>query len=388
MKIPGFALVDCNNFYASCERIFNPELEGKPIGILSNNDGIIVALSNELKALGITRGTPGFKIRHLLKRHDIHLFSSNYTLYGDISSRVMESLARFTPDLEIYSIDEAFLSLAGLEHLDLTAYGKKIRKMIKRWIGLPVSIGIGPTKTLAKIANHVAKRRQELNGVFDITAHPDIEQIMASIDVKKVWGIGPQYAKLLHRNGIHNVLQLSRAPHRWVKKRMTIVGLRTVMELNGVPCIELEEKADPKKEIVSSKSFGTPVTSLQELQEAEGYLKKESLEKLAKKHNVPLSRIYSLSTFYKSLSLVPPARHTCTVCTGTACHVRGAPKIIEQVSKKLKIKVGETTEDGNMKLETANCLGACALGPLVVIDKDYHGNASALTITKTIEKYK
>ncbi len=268
MSIPRFALVDCNNFYAACERVFNPELEGKPIGILSNNDGIIVALSNELKELGIKRGTPGFKIRHLLKKHDIHLFSSNYTLYGDLSSRVMESLAKFTPDLEIYSIDEAFLSLDGLEHLDLNAYGREIRTTIKRWLGLPVSIGIGPTKTLAKAANHVAKRRKELKGVFDITGHPEFEQILTSIDVINIWGIGFQYAKLLHRNGVHNAWLLSRAPQRWIKKRMTIVGLRTVMELNGISCIDLEEKAAPRKEIVSSKSFGKPVTTLQELQEA------------------------------------------------------------------------------------------------------------------------
>jgi len=263
-----FALVDCNNFYAACERVFAPELEGKPIGILSNNDGIIVALSDELKQLGINRGVPLFKIKDQIRKYDIRIFSSNYTLYGDMSSRVMKILSRFTPDFEIYSIDEAFLRLSEFRHLDLTAYARKIKHVVHQWTGLPVSIGIGPTKTLAKLANHVAKRRKDLAGVFDLTDHPRKDNILASIDVKRVWGVGPQYAKLLHRNGFHNVLQLAGAPRKWIKKKMTVVGLRTVLELNGTSCIDLEQDLDPKKEIVSSKSFGQPVTELKDLQEA------------------------------------------------------------------------------------------------------------------------
>ncbi|MBN1327172.1 MAG: Y-family DNA polymerase [Candidatus Cloacimonetes bacterium] len=274
-----FALVDCNNFYASCERVFNPALEHKPIGILSNNDGIIVALSNELKALGVSRGTPVFKLKELIKKHDIRIFSSNYSLYGDMSARVMKILAYYTPDLEIYSIDEAFLSLRGMAG-NMTAYADQIRNRIRQWTGLPVSIGIGPSKTLAKIANHVAKRNQRLKGVFDISDHPRFNEILAAVDVKHIWGIGPQYAKLLHRNGINNALQLTNAPRDWIRRKLTIMGLRTVMELRGVSCLELELITEPKKEIVSSRSFGNPVTKLQDLREATTAYCTRAVEKL------------------------------------------------------------------------------------------------------------
>ncbi|MBN2461127.1 MAG: Y-family DNA polymerase [Candidatus Cloacimonetes bacterium] len=291
-----FALVDCNNFYAACERVFNPELRDKPIGILSNNDGIIVALSEELKQLGIKRGTPVFEIRKQIARHDIRIFSSNYTLYGDMSARVMKILTFFTPDLEIYSIDEAFLHLNGLRHLDLTAYGYKIRNSIRKWTGLPVSVGIGPTKTLAKIANRVAKKNGKLDGVFDITVRPDRDRILAGIDVKHVWGVGPQYANLLHRNGFHNVLQLAEAPQKWIKKKMTLVGLRTVLELRGISCIDLEQDIDPKKEIVSSKSFGIPVLSLQDLREALNSYCIRAVEKLREEKQVASQIMVYLTT--------------------------------------------------------------------------------------------
>lgn len=296
MKKEMFALVDCNNFYASCERVFNPDLLGKPVGILSNNDGIIVSLSKELKELDIPRGTPGFKIKHLIKKNDIRLLSSNYSLYGDMSVRVMKTLAQFTPDLEIYSIDEAFLCLTGLEHLDLTEYGNRIKKTVYKWTGLPVSIGIGYTKTLAKIANHVAKRRKNTGGVFDITNYPHMEKMLESIDVKHVWGVGSQYSKLLHRNGIHNVLQLANAPQEWIKKKMTIMGLRTVLELRGTSCIDLELDVDPKKEIVSSKSFGVPVTKFEDLKEATFTYCIRAVEKLREEHQVASQIMVYLTT--------------------------------------------------------------------------------------------
>ena len=178
---PVFALVDCNNFYASCERVFNPRLEGQPVVVLSNNDGCVVARSNEAKALGIGMGVPEFQIRPLLRRHRVHVLSSNYALYGDMSQRVMDTLAQFTPNLEIYSIDEAFLDLAGFERRNLAAYGREIRATVARWTGLPVSIGIAETKTLAKLANHLAKKRHADNGVFDLSTEPDRDLLLDSI---------------------------------------------------------------------------------------------------------------------------------------------------------------------------------------------------------------
>jgi len=281
-----FALIDCNNFYVSCERVFQPSLRNKPVGVLSNNDGCIVALSDELKKLNIPRGTPGFKIKHLLKKYDIKLFSSNYALYADMSARVMEILYQFTPDVEIYSIDEAFLSLVGFEHLNLTDYGKKIQKTVKQWTGIPVSVGIGPTKTLAKIANRIAKKHKGYKSVFNILNHPKTDEILASIDVKHIWGVGPRYAKMLHRHRICNALELANAPQNWVKKRMTIVGLKTCKELKGISCLDLEMDISPKKEIVSSRSFGKPVSTLEELQEAASSYCIRAVEKLRSQRSV------------------------------------------------------------------------------------------------------
>jgi len=282
-----FALVDCNSFYASCEKVFNPKLENKPVGVLSNNDGIIVALSPELKKLGVTRGTPGFKIdKNLIRKHDIRIFSSNYTLYGDMSGRVMQTLSHFSPNIEIYSIDEAFLSLSGFEYLNLTDYGRKIKETIRQWTGLPVSIGIGPTKTLAKVANRFAKKHSYAQGVFDITEHPDSHKILEWVEVESIWGVGRQYAKMLRRNGIKNAYQLSQTPDKWVQKKMTIVGLRTAKELRGISCIDLEMDIDPKKEIVSSKSFGVPVTEFQDLLEATTSYCLRAVEKLREENQV------------------------------------------------------------------------------------------------------
>jgi DNA polymerase V len=268
MKKEIVALIDCNNFYVSCERVFRPDLEGKPVGVLSNNDGIIVSASNELKALGLGRGTNPYHEMNAMRKHKVQLFSSNYALYGDMSARVMKTLSMFTPELEIYSIDEAFLSLKGFEHLDLIEYGLEIKQTVQKWIGIPVSVGIGPTKTLAKIANHIAKKYKKFGGVFDITDHPNFDKVLKSVSVGKVWGVGPQYSKMLKKNGIENALQLSKAPENWVQKRMSIVGLRTKKELCGTSCIDLDLDISPKKEIITSRSFGKPVTALEDMKEA------------------------------------------------------------------------------------------------------------------------
>ncbi|NQT65835.1 MAG: Y-family DNA polymerase [FCB group bacterium] len=291
------ALVDCNSFYASCEKVFNPHLANKPVGILSNNDGIIVALSNELKKLGISRGAAAFKIdKRFIKKHGIKLFSSNYTLYGDMSARVMNTLSIFTPDLEIYSIDEAFLSLRGFEHLNLTDYGRQIKKIVWQHTGLPVSIGIGPTKTLAKVANRFAKKHNFAEGVFDITGHPDRYKILRWVEVEHIWGVGRQYAKMLRRNGITNAYELTQVPDKWVQNKMTIVGLRMVKELRGISCLDLEMDMKPKKEIVSSKSFGNPVTELQELMEAASDYCCVAVKKLRSENQVASLIIVFLST--------------------------------------------------------------------------------------------
>ncbi|MGL4368694.1 MAG: Y-family DNA polymerase, partial [Spirochaetota bacterium] len=235
-----YALVDCNNFYVSCERLFNPSLEGKPVGVLSNNDGCVVSRSNELKALGVKVGTPAFKCEADVKKYGGALLSSNYTLYGDISSRVMDVLSMFAPDIEIYSIDEAFLLLDGCAEKDMNAYGHRIRNTVRRWTGIPVSVGIAATKTLAKAANRMAKKDPSHNGVFILTDEKTIDNHLASFSASDIWGIGGQYAKKLASHNILTARDLKNADDAWIQKNLTIVGLRTAIELRGISCIEME----------------------------------------------------------------------------------------------------------------------------------------------------
>ena len=214
---PVFALIDCNNFYASCERVFSPRLEGQPIVVLSNNDGCVVARSNEAKALGIGMGVPEFQIRPLLRTHQVQVFSSNYRLYGDMSQRVMETLEQFTPALEVYSIDEAFLSVVGVERRDLTEYGRQIRRTVKQWTGIPVSVCIAETKALAKIANRIAKRTPDMEGVFDLLGCPDQHALLGRVAVEDVWGIGQNHARVLNQHGITTALQLREVDDQWIR---------------------------------------------------------------------------------------------------------------------------------------------------------------------------
>jgi DNA polymerase V len=262
-----FALVDCNSFYVSCERVFNPSLNGKPVIVLSNNDGCAVALSEEAKQY-IPMGAPIFEHMNVVKEQKIHLFSSNYTLYADMSRRVHEVLSAFSPNVEDYSIDESFLSLNGFKNVDLTDYGKRIRAQVLRWTGIPVSVGIAPTKTLAKIANRLAKKNKMCQGVLDLTNHPRLEDFLSSVDISDVWGVGWQYTKLLKSRGIKTALDLRNSSDGFIRKTMTVQGLRTVWELRGQSCIELEEVVPDKKEIVSSRSFGKDVDSYKEVSEA------------------------------------------------------------------------------------------------------------------------
>lgn len=280
-----FALVDCNNFYASCERVFNPSLNRKPVVIMSNNDGCAVARSEEAKEY-IGMGAPIFKCMDIVKEHNIQLFSSNYTLYADMSQRVKDVLSQFSPNIEPYSIDESFLLLNGFNKTDLNEYGEEIRNRVLQWTGIPVSVGIGPTKTLAKIANKLAKKNKMCQGVLDITNHRRTDDFLRSVEVDDVWGVGWEYAKLLKRNGIKTVLDLRDTDEAWIRKKMTVQGLRTVLELKGISCIELEEEVSDKKQIVNSRSFGKDVDNYQEISEAIASYATRAAEKLRKQNSI------------------------------------------------------------------------------------------------------
>jgi DNA polymerase V len=267
MTAPVFALVDCNNFYVSCERAFRPSLEGRPVVVLSNNDGCIIARSNEAKALGFGMADPYHLNRQKLRQHKVVVFSSNYALYGDMSRRVMDTLASFAHDIEIYSIDEAFLDLRGFEHKGLSVYAGRVRAAVRRCTGIPVSIGIGPTKTLAKIANHFAKKRPETGGVFTLL-DADADMMLEQVEVEDIWGIGRRWAAWLAGQGIMTALDLKRADPKMIREKMTVVGERIVSELNGVSCLPLEAVAPPQKGITVSRSFGRTLTGLEPIQEA------------------------------------------------------------------------------------------------------------------------
>jgi len=268
---PVFALADCNNFYVSCERVFDPMLEGRPVVVLSNNDGCVVSRSNEAKALGIKMGAPIYELSGMIKRYGVKVFSSNYALYGDMSQRVMETLSGFAEDIEIYSIDEAFLDLSGFSHENLTDYGRRISSAVKQWTGLPISIGIAETKTLAKIANKTAKKTPETKGVLDLTGSSLKERILAGTKVADIWGIGSSYSGFLERIGVKNALQLRDADSALmnrIKRKMGINGTRIIQELNGIPCYSVETCPQPKKGITVSRTFRQPIESLSELKEA------------------------------------------------------------------------------------------------------------------------
>jgi len=287
---PQFALVDVNNFYVSCERVFQPRLQKVPMVVLSNNDGCAVARSNEVKALGVRMGTPWFKMKDLARQHSILAFSSNYTLYGDMSNRVVSILRDFSPDIEVYSIDESFLRVERVAHLygGLSLMGQQIRERIRQWTGLPVCVGFGPSKTLAKLANHMAKKNPEFEGVCDLHAMSRAErrQWMARIEVSEVWGVGRRINVRLATMGIHTVLDLRNASPKAIRARFGVVMERTCEELRGVPCLDLEEVAPPRQQIMSSRSFGKPVECIEELREAVAAYVDRAAEKLRQQCSV------------------------------------------------------------------------------------------------------
>lgn len=279
-----FAVVDCNNFYVSCERVFNPALNGKPVVVLSNNDGCIIARSNEAKALGIKMGVPAFRIAEFLHQNQVAVYSSNYALYGDLSHRVMSVLEQFTPELEIYSIDEAFLNLAGLP-VHLEEYARKIRATVLKNVGIPVSVGIGPTKVLAKTANHYAKKVPENQGIYVLDSPAKIDEALKLFAIDEVWGIGRQYSKLLKSIGVQTAWDFIQLQDGWVKKRMTVVGLRVKKELEGVSCLEMELIPTAKKVICTSRSFGESQTELEPIREAVATYAARCGEKLRRQHS-------------------------------------------------------------------------------------------------------
>ena len=260
------ALVDCNSFYVSCERLFNPRIRKKPVVVLSNNDGCIISRSNEAKALGIKMGEPYFKAKNIIIKNKVEVFSSNYSLYGDLSRRVMRTLKRFNTEIEIYSIDEAFIDLSNFSDNEVEKVGKEIKETVLRWTGIPTSIGIAKTKTLSKIANHIAKKKQ--SGVTNLIGIKNLDPVLEKIEINDVWGVGKQLTKFYQKNGIYNAKQLKNKSNTWIKKSCNVLGSRTAMELRGIPCINLETTQTKRKSCVVSRSFGKRVEKFQELKEA------------------------------------------------------------------------------------------------------------------------
>ncbi|RZM82725.1 Y-family DNA polymerase [Leptolyngbya iicbica] len=317
-----FALVDCNSFFASCEKVFRPDLANQPVAVLSNNDGCVVARSPEAKPLVPMQATL-FSIRHLVQRGKLHVFSSNPVLYKDMSRRVIETLQHFSPEVEQYSIDEAFLGLHGFAHRDLTDYGQQIRATVQQWTGIPVSVGIASTKTLAKLAAHVAKRHLGCKGVLNFNALEEVDQVLAAIAVSEVWGIGRHLTAKLQAQGILTVLQLKQADAKRLKKQFGILVMRTVMELRGIACFPMEPVAAPKTMRIVSRSFGHVVTELSEIKEAVATYAARCAEKLRDDGLLAHQFAVAIRTSYyrpdnqyaavRSVSLEPPTNDTATL---------------------------------------------------------------------------
>jgi len=333
---PVFALVDCNAFFVSCEKVFQPALEGKPVIVLSSNDGCAIARSNEAKALGIKMGAPLFKIQDIVKKNHVKVFSSNFSFYGDMSSRVMETLKQFSPSLEIYSIDEAFLDLSSLHEKELFSHGCRIREVVKLWTGIPVGVGIGPTKTLAKVANHLAKKHHL--GCCVLIKQEDIEAALKNFLLQDVWGIGSQWSKKLSQLGLNTAWDLAQADPSWIRKTFNIVLARTALELRGIPCLSLEETAPAKKSLISSRSFGKPITSFEVLRESLSFHASSLAQKLRQQGSTTslLSIFIRTSPFQKN---TPYYMNSCAIpllvpSHDTATLIKAATSGLEKIFKE------------------------------------------------------
>lgn len=291
-----YALADCNNFFVSCERVFRPQLNGKPVVVLSNNDACIIARSNEVKKIGIPMGEPIFKIRHLLKRHHIELCSSNYVLYGDMSRRIMTTLQRFSPEIEIYSIDEAFLHLPSLSRPYLAEYAEEIARYTTRATGIPISIGVAPTKTLAKAANHYAKRHPETRNIWIIADEASRLHLLRKTEISEVWGIGHRLTRLLNQKNIFSAYDFTLQSAQWVRHHLTVTGLRTWEELHGHSCIDLEEDDTKKKQICTSRCFGEYLSDYLPISEAVATFATRCAEKLRSQNSCAVTLMVYLQT--------------------------------------------------------------------------------------------
>ena len=308
-----FALVDCNNFYASCERVFQPQWESKAIVILSNNDGCVIARSNEAKALGIPMGAPAFQYYSFFKQKGVKVFSSNYPLYGDMSSRVMSILEQYTPNLEIYSIDEAFLQFKGFDLFNLEAEGHRIQKQIRRWTGIPVSIGMGPSKSLAKIANKIAKKYDsKTGGIYCINNEDKRVKALKWTAIGDVWGIGRQHCKRLESIGVRNAWQFTMLPNDWIRKQMSILGLRLKKDLQGLPHIQLEEVQPSKKGIATTRSFERTLAEFKDLEERISTFASSCAEKMRKQKSSCTALIIFLRSDPHKKG-VTPYRNSCVL---------------------------------------------------------------------------
>ena len=262
-----FALIDCNAFYVSCERVFNPKLNNRPVVALSNNDGCIISRSKEAKALGIKMGVPLFKVKDIVKKEKVIVFSSNYTLYADMSRRVMNIIANFSSNTEVYSIDEAFIEISDLS-VDYENYAHQLRSTILQHTGIPVSIGLASTKTLSKVANHKAKKDESLNGVCSFIGKDNLNDILEATEVGDIWGIGRRLSKKLINQGVYNARLLKDSSDSWVRKMMSVNGLKTITELRGISCIPLEESSMTRKSCCTTRSFGKFLTTLEDVEQA------------------------------------------------------------------------------------------------------------------------
>ncbi|OIQ19608.1 MAG: hypothetical protein BM556_03745 [Bacteriovorax sp. MedPE-SWde] len=295
-----YALVDCNSFFCSCERLFRPDLEGRPVGVLSNNDGCFVSRTNELKSLGVKMGDPYFKVKSLCEKNDVAVFSSNFALYTNISDRVMSVLSTFSPEIEVYSVDEAFLDLSGID-VDLNEYAREIRDTVFKWTGIPVSVGIAPTKTLAKIANNIGKKSKKANGVVVLDNEKITDIALARTEISDIWGIGSKNAVKLRGLGIKTALEFKKYKNtKNIQKIFTKLGRMTQDELRGVSCFELNIVSEKKKEIMCSRSFGTPVSDLRGLRESVANYVTSACEKMRKQNSAcAIIEIFCHSDPYK-----------------------------------------------------------------------------------------
>ncbi len=341
-----YALIDCNNFYASCERVFDPSLKHRPVAVLSNNDGCIIARSNELKDAGIKMAGPYFQIKEELARLNTKVFSANFALYGDMSDRVMQTLGHFTGEMEVYSIDEAFLVIPDFGLESVMEYGELIRKTVYQWTGIPVSIGLGKTKTLAKAANNLAKsktRSKQTNtkyfkeGIFNLFHHDNPAVVLQELPAGDVWGVGRKYAKMLENNGITNAYQLSKCSSTWVGDKMTVVGQRLVQELNGINCYILEKNPVAKKNIACTRSFPVGIKDKTWIQQSVSTYCARIGEKLRKQNSVAglitafviTNRSDPNGSYYGSKTLVIP-----TATSHTSDLTRTALKALDQIFKE------------------------------------------------------